>query len=214
MNRTAKYYAVAVGRTPGVIYRQWSDCEPQIRSFPGAKYKSFATEAEAQAWLQANTQEGYTVQPTSEENQLLAYTDGSARDGIGGWSVVFVWNGDVIMRWSGLVPGTSTNNIAELYAIQQVVYSFNDLNVPSVVIYTDSEYALKSLTLWINSWRRSGWISSKGTPVSNREIIEPLADELAQLGSKVSIKWVAGHSGNPYNEEADRLANAARMQHV
>ena len=163
--------------------------------------------------MQANA--GTVSTATSQdENQLLAYTDGSARNGIGGWAVVFVWNGEVIMRWSGFVPGPATNNIAELYAIQQVVYSFNELNVPKITIYSDSEYAIKSLTIWINSWRRSGWINSKGEPVANREIIEPLADQLAHLGPKVSLRWVAGHSGNPFNEEADRLANQARTQQV
>ena len=41
-----KYYVVWNGREPGV-YDNWSDCEEQILNFPGAKYKSFSTSAEA-----------------------------------------------------------------------------------------------------------------------------------------------------------------------
>ena len=41
-----KYYVVWVGRQPGV-YDNWSDCEEQILNFPGAKYKSFSSSAEA-----------------------------------------------------------------------------------------------------------------------------------------------------------------------
>ncbi len=41
-----KYYVVWVGREPG-IYDNWSDCEEQILNFPGAKYKSFQSSAEA-----------------------------------------------------------------------------------------------------------------------------------------------------------------------
>lgn len=41
-----KYYVVWVGRQPGV-YDNWSDCEEQILNFPGAKYKGFASSAEA-----------------------------------------------------------------------------------------------------------------------------------------------------------------------
>ena len=41
-----KYYVVWSGREPGV-YDNWSDCEEQILNFPGAKYKSFASAAEA-----------------------------------------------------------------------------------------------------------------------------------------------------------------------
>ncbi|MDE6741204.1 MAG: RNase H1/viroplasmin domain-containing protein, partial [Muribaculaceae bacterium] len=41
-----KYYVVWVGRVPGV-YDNWSDAEEQILNFPGAKFKSFASAAEA-----------------------------------------------------------------------------------------------------------------------------------------------------------------------
>ena len=41
-----KFYVVWNGRVPGV-YDNWSDCEEQILNFPGAKYKSFASAAEA-----------------------------------------------------------------------------------------------------------------------------------------------------------------------
>ena len=41
-----KYYVVWAGRVPGV-YDNWSDCEEQILNFPGARYKGFASAAEA-----------------------------------------------------------------------------------------------------------------------------------------------------------------------
>ncbi len=41
-----KFYVVWVGREPGV-YDNWSDCEEQILNFPGAKFKSFSSAAEA-----------------------------------------------------------------------------------------------------------------------------------------------------------------------
>ena len=45
-----KYYAVRVGHNPG-IYVTWSDCEKQVKGFPGAQYKSFPTEAEAKTYM-------------------------------------------------------------------------------------------------------------------------------------------------------------------
>lgn len=219
-----KYYAVAIGRTPGHIYRQWSQCEPQIRGYPGAKYKSFPTEEAAQQWLQQ-----YQVEPigqptpeavrASEEtvlqpNHLYVFTDGSCRDQRGGWGAVFVWNGEIIQRWSGPVPSTATNNIAELYAIQRVVTGFDQLGVPSLTICPDSDYSIKSLTLWVKGWRRNGWRTSKGDPVANRQIIETLAEQIDLLGPKVVFQWVPGHAGNRYNEEADRLANEGRSREV
>ncbi len=41
-----KYYVVWNGRVPGV-YDNWSDAEEQVLNFPGAKYKSFSSAAEA-----------------------------------------------------------------------------------------------------------------------------------------------------------------------
>jgi ribonuclease HI len=48
-----KYYAVAVGKTPGV-YRSWIECQEQTKGVSKAVYKSFATESEALAFVQRN----------------------------------------------------------------------------------------------------------------------------------------------------------------
>ena len=41
-----KYFTVWDGREPG-IYSSWEDCKRQVHGYPTAKYKGFATEAEA-----------------------------------------------------------------------------------------------------------------------------------------------------------------------
>lgn len=46
----SKFYAVRVGKTPG-IYNTWADCEAQTKGYPGAKFKSFATYEEAEAFI-------------------------------------------------------------------------------------------------------------------------------------------------------------------
>jgi hypothetical protein len=48
----AKWYAVHRGRAPGV-YRTWAEAEPLVKGFAGARYKGFATEAEARAFVAA-----------------------------------------------------------------------------------------------------------------------------------------------------------------
>lgn len=42
----ARFYVVWIGRVPGV-YDNWNDAEEQVLNFPGAKYKGFASAAEA-----------------------------------------------------------------------------------------------------------------------------------------------------------------------
>lgn len=44
-----KYYIVKKGKNPGVYYN-WPDCQKQVQGFPGAVYKGFVTQEEAEAW--------------------------------------------------------------------------------------------------------------------------------------------------------------------
>ena len=57
------------------------------------------------------------------------------------------------------------------------------------------------------SWLRNGWKSSQKKPVENRDLWEAL---IAEVG-RHQVTWhkVAGHSGDPLNDRADRLAVAA-----
>ena len=62
----SKYYAIAVGRTPG-IYRSWAEAKPMIDGFKGAKYKSFKTLAEAQNFM-TNPQYGNNTKVGNNTN--------------------------------------------------------------------------------------------------------------------------------------------------
>lgn len=48
-----KFYAVAKGRKPG-IYLTWHDCELNVKGVKGAIFKSFKTQAEAEAYFAAH----------------------------------------------------------------------------------------------------------------------------------------------------------------
>ena len=53
MRKKKKYYAVAVGRKPGV-YMQWfgkDGAEIQVSGFPRARFKGFASRKEAEKWI-------------------------------------------------------------------------------------------------------------------------------------------------------------------
>ncbi|MCD8019695.1 MAG: viroplasmin family protein [Clostridiales bacterium] len=45
-----KYYAVKTGRKPG-IYATWTECEKQVKGYPGAVFQGFVTCEEAEKWL-------------------------------------------------------------------------------------------------------------------------------------------------------------------
>jgi ribonuclease HI len=46
----SKYYAVKYGRIPG-IYGTWNECQIQVNKYPGANFKSFKTEKEANEFM-------------------------------------------------------------------------------------------------------------------------------------------------------------------
>jgi ribonuclease HI len=50
MKMKSKYYAVKIGRNPG-IYTSWIECEKQVKYYPHAAFKSFKYESEAKQYL-------------------------------------------------------------------------------------------------------------------------------------------------------------------
>lgn len=68
--------------------------------------------------------------------------------------------------------GFPTPNRAELHA---VIAGLHFLFRPgegfhTVVVATDSEYVVEGSTNWAKSWVESGWVSSDGTWISNRDL--------------------------------------------
>jgi len=147
---------------------------------------------------------------------INVYTDGSCRDGKGGYGVVFVGEDstkDVTL--SGPVTtceeGVCTNNIAELYAIETALRRVHNPNGKKVIIYTDSKYCIDSLTKWIYTWERNGWKTSTGGDVLNSDRIKTIRKLIKELPFPVELRHVRGHQGDTYNEMADMLADQGRQ---
>lgn len=138
---------------------------------------------------------------------IVVGTDGACagNPGPAGWAWV-VDEG----RWQAGSLGAQTNNVAELEAILRVLVA-----APSGVdlrILTDSEYALKAVTVWHKAWRRNGWKTRDGKPVKNRERIEAATDVIRLRTGRTEVQWVKGHADHPLNEAADRLAVKMRTE--
>ena len=81
-----KYYAVRKGKKPG-IYRTWPETQRQVSGFSGAQYKSFTTQAEAEAFMngQSTTQRSKPARSvgattTVRTATITVYTDGGSRN--------------------------------------------------------------------------------------------------------------------------------------
>lgn len=225
-----KYYAVAVGRHPG-IYTQWfgpAGAHAQVEGFKGARYKGFPTIEAARAFIadhagkpkEAAAAAGTTRRRSSPvrtapasapdvAGRTIIYTDGCSlgNPGPGGYGVV-IPNRGADKEYSGGFRRT-TNNRMELMAC---IVGLEQLGGSTpVALYSDSRYVVDGITKgWAKNWRRRGWCKGNGQAALNADLWARLLDLCDR--HDVRFVWVKGHAGNPGNERCDELANQAARQ--
>ncbi len=141
--------------------------------------------------------------------KVVIATDGACKGnpGIGGWGAILRAANGTEKELMGAEAHT-TNNRMELTA---AIEALKALSRPaSVILSTDSSYVRDGITKWIHGWRRNGWKTADKKPVKNAELWQALLD--AEARHRVEWRWVKGHAGDPDNERADALANAAIEQ--
>jgi ribonuclease HI len=224
-----KYYAIAVGRKPG-IYTRWfgeGGAHAQVEGFQGARYKGFATIEEAREFIrETHPNEKYgtgRIQKTGKpstgrrpqvpvapsSDRILIYTDGSSlgNPGPGGYGVV-IPSPEGNRELSGGFRKT-TNNRMELLAC---IVGLEEIKTPSAVaLYSDSRYVVDGITKgWAKKWQRNGWRKSNGGQALNIDLWKRLLSLCER--HDVNFIWVKGHAGNPGNERCDQLATQAAAQ--
>lgn len=134
---------------------------------------------------------------------ISIYTDGacSLNPGIGGWGAVIIKSNNEIIKINGGSDYT-TNNKMELTATIEALKYFKEKQ--NLTIYTDSTYVRNGITLWIHNWKINNWKTANKKPVKNVDLWTNLEKEIQK--HKITWKWIKGHAGNIYNEQADELA--------
>ncbi|XP_040097332.1 ribonuclease H1 isoform X3 [Oryx dammah] len=203
----AMFYAVRRGRKAGV-FRTWDECRAQVDRFPAARFKKFATEEEAWAFVSRPASPSH-----SEGDSVVVYTDGCcssngrkrARAGIGVY-----WGPGHPLNVGIRLPGRQTNQRAEIHAACKAIEQAKAQDITKLVLYTDSMFTINGITTWVKGWKQNGWRTSTGKEVTNKEDFA----ELERLARGMDIQWmhVPGHSGFRGNEEADRLAREGAKQ--
>jgi len=127
-------------------------------------------------------------------NAICIYTDGASSGNPGPAGVGIVIQYRDHQRELSRYIGETTNNVAELTAIQMGLSTLKTTEIP-VRIFTDSNYAYGILNL--------GW-----KPRKNFELVDALKQTISAFRDLKIIK-VPGHSGVAQNERADCLATAA-----
>lgn len=156
------------------------------------------------------------------------FTDGACSEnpGPGGWAVV-VESFDGAVAVEDVISGydlETTNNKMELTAVIQAYKKVLDLKVhdprdeTEYEIVSDSAYVINAVMQgWIGKWSTNGWKNSKGENVKNVGLWkEFLTLHKMAKSAKLPVKFkkVKGHSGNPLNEVADKVAVAEKVKAV
>jgi ribonuclease HI len=81
------------------------------------------------------------------------------------------------------------------------------LSLKQINIYTDSNYVKEGITVWIYNWEKNNWKTSDKKNVKNVDLWKKLKELIKS--NQIEWYWVKGHSENPMNDLADKLAKKA-----
>ena len=153
------------------------------------------------------------ITPVETIDAFVIYTDGAcshngakfAKAGIG---VHFSPNNKIKLEdiSSRLHVDKPTNNKAELTAIKEALELCEKKNIKEkIIVFTDSDYSIKAITLWYPNWIKSGDIEKKKN-VDILQKIEPLYNKM-----NIKFQHIRAHTGlqdehSIGNANADRLA--------
>lgn len=140
---------------------------------------------------------------------IRIYTDGACAkngsdDAKASWALIAVNNRESypFLTISGAVEGKQTNNMGELIAILKAIETSEQEGFESVVIYSDSKYAINSICHW-NIEKKV-----RGKRKKNYELIKEIKSLIKVSSCDFEIVWVKGHSGDKFNDLADQHAKA------
>lgn len=210
-----KFYAVKQGRKTG-MFLTWDECKKQVMGYPGAIYKSFGTEAEANEYLGiAGGSEPEFEKLTSGGNPteygqdtgnvggdaVEIYVDGSYHSATKEFSYGMVVLTDAgeekfSQKMTDQELAQMRNVAGEIKGAEAAMQYAMEHEISSIIIYHDYQ--------GIASWCNGDWKANKPGTIAYR-------DFYLKAKEKVNIEFrkVKGHSNNKYNDMVDELAKEA-----
>lgn len=219
-----KYYAVRVGKTPGV-YLTWEACKEQVDGYTGALHKSFSSMEEAQEYVNGGTElpasatGGWPGGDSSQREggspdkgcspvesvspgrgEAVAYVDGSYNAETRDYScgvVLLLGNEEIRIAQKGENPDlASMRNVAgEILGAEAAMKKALELGIKKLSIYHDYQ--------GIASWCLGEWKTNREGTKAYKEYYESIRNEI-----EIQFVKVKGHSGDKYNDLADELAKS------
>lgn len=216
-----KYYAVKVGMTTG-IFETWEECKTSVDGYPGALYKSFKNISDAYAYLgmdgeqlsffnfnnndtvsTLSTKRETEITPTSDtplstDKKAVAYVDGSFNTvtNVFGYGVVIFHNGEEIHlsnSYNDEEMASMRNVAGEICGSMAAMKYAAAHNIKELSIYYDY--------MGIAKWCTGEWKTNKSGTIAYKKYYDKIKRKI-----HVTFHKVKGHSGDKYNDLADKLA--------
>ncbi|HHW94975.1 MAG TPA: RNase H [Mogibacterium sp.] len=209
-----KLYAVKKGRTTGLLMT-WDECKTSVEGFPNAEYKSFTDIDEALAYLglarnidleDKNSVGNNLIKEEKLPPGIRAYVDGSYDDATKRFSC-----GAVIVK----TDEKGNSDIEELSSVFDDEEFAKHRNVAGEVMGAKLaikhclENSIDSITIChdyegIEKWANGLW---KANALLTQDYKAYIADARQKI--KIDFIKIKAHSGDKYNEMADKLAKQA-----
>lgn len=196
----AKFYAVRNGYHTG-IFSSWEECKKEVSGYSGAEYKSFTNRSDAEEYLGINKQISLFDNSSAHPSAAVAYVDGSYNIETKeyGCGVVIFYNGAEITyskAFSDAELAQMRNVAGEIEGAKLAMQYCADNNIEEIDIYYDYE--------GIEKWCSGAWKTNKAGTIAYKQFYEEISKKV-----RVSFNKVKGHSGDKFNDMADRLAKNA-----
>ena len=203
-----KYYAVKKGLSTGVFFT-WDECKKMVHEYPGAIYKSFSSFEEAECFVkgvpyvktEAEVANDTSSEVIYEAGALTAYVDGSYNVATEefAYGVVFLAEGleeSCNQKYADPELASMRNVAGEIKGAEAAMRYAIEKGYQKLYIYHDYEGIAK--------WCLGEWKTNKEGTKAYKAYFDSIQDKL-----EVVFKKVAAHTGDTYNEMADKLAKSA-----
>lgn len=210
------FYAVKIGKNPG-IYKNWKECEEQVKGFSGAKFQKFNTIDEANVYMEQPVDDEPKHGKIDDEDQmpdskiieyikdgyLVTFTDGSYSETEKVYTFGLVIIDNEKLKYETLYAKRNTEKFLQYGNISGEVFA-----VIEAISYAVEKSKEKLLICHdyngIGKWARGEWKAEKEISKLLISIIKKFSDIL-----KIEFVQVSGHSVNRFNRIADSLATEA-----
>ena len=144
--------------------------------------------------------------------EIKIYTDGACtgNPGPGGWAAVILTEENRKEIFGG--ERLTTNNRMELTATIKALEHWEEQegkqpSLEKIKIFTDSVYVKEGITVWIKKWEKNNWKTADKKNVKNIDLWKKLKELVKS--NQIQWCWIKGHSNDPMNNLADKLAKQA-----